>query len=63
MVERAEALRNLVDLRIPLSDALGALAAWPWDSEAALVTVTASAVRGVLRRYLQGELSLSHVTG
>lgn len=54
--DRAAALWALIELRVPIQDAVDRLRAFPWDSETALVTLRAGAVVHVLDRYLAGSL-------
>lgn len=58
---REQALRDVVELRAPLNDAIPALEAYPWDSEEELVTLTTDHVRAVLDRYLDGSLPAEDV--
>jgi hypothetical protein len=55
--DRIEALRDLVALRIPVSEALRAVRTFPWDSDDELVRLTSTATLGILHRFIEGELS------
>lgn len=55
--QREDALRDLVQRRAPVPEAIAALARFPWDSDTELVALTrADAVR-VLQDYLAGTLT------
>jgi hypothetical protein len=54
---RAEALRDLVELRTPIDDAAAVLARFGWDSEDEPVTLTRADALRVLRGYLNGRLT------
>lgn len=60
-VQREEALRDLVERRAPVPQAIAALADFSWDSDTELVNLTrADAVR-VLQDYLAGKLTVQDV--
>ena len=48
---RRRALQDLVELRVPLRVALGALAHYPWDSETEYLTVTRRHILEPLNAY------------
>ena len=57
MHERAEALRDLVELRVPVEDAVAALAPFGWDSDTELVTFTRADALRLVSNYLDRTLS------
>jgi hypothetical protein len=59
--QRQQALRDLLELRVPVNMATGALARFGWDSEQELVTLTRADATRTLTRYLTGELSADDV--
>jgi hypothetical protein len=54
---RVEALRDLVELRVPIRDATAALGRFVWDSDEELVDLTSMDVMQLLNGYLDGRLS------
>ena len=58
---RTSALQALVECRLPLGAAIARVRSFGWDSDEDLVTLRASHVMAVLRRFLAGELSADHV--
>jgi hypothetical protein len=54
---RADALRDLVHLAVPLEQSRTELKQYPWDSQQTLVILSAGHVRDILERYLKGELT------
>jgi hypothetical protein len=59
--QRIEALRDLIELREPISVATGRLRSFPWDIDSALVTLTMNDLIGVIEGYLRRELSETEV--
>jgi hypothetical protein len=59
--ERRRILTGLLDQSIPLEQVRNGLAGFSWDSESELVVFTCAHLRGVLRRFLNGELSADEV--
>ena len=59
--ERADVLRDLITLRVPVADATAALARFGWDSDDELVTLTRADVVRVLRGYTDGALTVDDV--
>lgn len=57
---RAEVLRGLVTLAVPVAEAAGALGGFGWDSDELVVLTRADAAR-VLRRFLDGRLGADEV--
>lgn len=51
MVDRAKSVVDLVELRVPLDEAIRGLREWPWDSDVPLAVLTAADVRRVLETY------------
>jgi|SRR5688572_5441319 hypothetical protein len=60
-MDRATALAALVRMEGPVADASARLQSFPWDSDAALVTVTPGDFARALRRYSLGEISAAEV--
>ena len=58
--DRIAALRDLLDLNLPVATALEALRRFSWDSEE-LVTVTRTQVSGALDRFAAGRLTADEV--
>jgi hypothetical protein len=59
--ERAEALRNLIELREPIPVTICRLRQFPWDSDAEVVTLIRDDMIRILDKYLSGELSNASV--
>lgn len=59
--QRIEALRDLIELREPISIAASRLRSFPWDSDSALVTLTVDDLVRVIDGYLREELSKTDV--
>ena len=59
--QRIEALRDLIELREPISVATSRLRFFPWDSDSALVTFSVNDLIRVIDGYLRGELSKTEV--
>ena len=59
---RVRALRDLVRLRRPVPDAAAALAAFDWDSDEELLTLTRADAIRVLTAHLDGTLTDTDVT-
>jgi hypothetical protein len=57
MDERTEAVRDLVELRVPPGQAAASLQRFPWDSDVELRTLTRVDAVRALRRYGAGGLS------
>lgn len=55
--QREDALRALVELRVPVATATAALASFDWDSDRELVNVTCADAVRVLQQYLAGKLT------
>jgi hypothetical protein len=55
--QRTEALRDLINLRVPVEQAEAALADFGWDSDDDLDTLTRADAIEILRRYQAGELT------
>lgn len=55
--QRIDALRDLINLRVPVEQAESALAEFGWDSDDDLDTLTRADVIHILRRYQAGELN------
>jgi hypothetical protein len=55
--ERRDLLVDLIELRLPLSEAVAAVRELPWDSDVELVLLTRASVGALLQLYLRGELS------
>lgn len=60
-VDRAEALRDLVQLRTPVRTAADRLKSFPWDSDVHVVVLTRADARRLLDSYVRGELTASAV--
>ncbi|HWG73117.1 MAG TPA: hypothetical protein VG184_03570 [Acidimicrobiales bacterium] len=60
-VSRTQALRDLIDLREPVADAVRRLRAFPWDSDAELTVLGPGNVIHVLDLYLHGVLASAEV--
>ena len=58
---RTEALRALVDYRLPIEPVLGELRAFGWDSAQDLAVLEGEDILKLLRRYLDGELTAEQV--
>lgn len=54
---RLAALRDLVELRVPIHDAMAALGRFAWDSDEELVDLTSMDAVRLLNGYLDGRLS------
>ncbi|MGI5213369.1 hypothetical protein [Plantactinospora sp. CA-290183] len=52
--QRVAALRNLIELRLPLDETTTALTRFPWDSDELVVLTRADALR-LIRRHLHGD--------
>lgn len=59
--QRIEALRDLIELRASISVATSRLRSFPWDSDSALVTLTAIDLIRAIDEYLRGDLSKAEV--
>jgi len=59
--KRADALRDLIELRKPLAAAVTQVRMLPWDSDKALVVLTKRDVSRLLDMYLSGQLVASEV--
>jgi hypothetical protein len=57
MDERRDLLKSLVDFTLPASSLRERLAALPWDSEG-VVSLSASQVLQILKRFLDGRISV-----
>lgn len=57
MEPRIKALKDLIHVREPIPKAVSNLRRFPWDSDAALVTLTGRDLLRILDGYLCGELS------
>ncbi|WP_326948645.1 hypothetical protein OG439_07610 [Amycolatopsis sp. NBC_01307] len=55
--QRVDALRDLVQCRRPVRDAVAVLAGYKWDSDVELVNLTRADATRVLRGYLSGALT------
>jgi hypothetical protein len=55
--ERVAALVDLVEVRVPVADAVRRLRHWPWDSDEPLLLLDRAAAVSVLQRYRCGELT------
>ncbi|HTF53221.1 MAG TPA: hypothetical protein VK735_37730 [Pseudonocardia sp.] len=55
--QRAEALRDLIELRVPVKQAATALAQYPWDSDEELDVLTRADALRLLSRYKRQELT------
>lgn len=55
--QRRAAVRDLVELRIPVARAVAELARFGWDSDEELHTLTRAAARRLLQGYRRGELT------
>jgi hypothetical protein len=60
-VGRREALADLVEYRVPLSEVQARLGGFPWD-EAELLDLEVRHVSAVLRRFVDGEIDAAEVT-
>lgn len=60
---RVKALRDLIELRVPLPTAINQLRRFPWDSDTPLTTLTGLDLLRVLNGYLRGELSDADLEG
>lgn len=60
-LSRRDAVRDLVEWRVPVTESLRRLAGFPWDSDDELVQMTRGHVSSVLRRFLNGEVSAQAV--
>lgn len=56
-MNRFEALEDLVRLRRPVAEAIAQMRSFPWDADEELVTLGPTELRGVLRRFLDGQLT------
>jgi hypothetical protein len=59
---RAVLLRQLIEYRLPVETTIAELSTYGWDSEEPHVRLEAKDIKGVLRRYLNEELSSAQVT-
>jgi hypothetical protein len=59
---RAVLLRQLIEYRLPVEATIAELSTYGWDSEEPHVRLEAKDIEGVLRRYLNEELSSAQVT-
>lgn len=59
--ERATALRDLIELRLPVDAAVHALSVYAWDSEQELARIDRSAAIHLLDAYLQERVSSEEV--
>ncbi|MGI5215492.1 hypothetical protein [Plantactinospora sp. CA-290183] len=55
--QRGDALRNLIELRTSLTEAVAALARFEWDSDTELVVLTRLDGMRLLRRYREHDLT------
>ncbi|MEV4805607.1 hypothetical protein AB0K18_36890 [Nonomuraea sp. NPDC049421] len=62
MSGRRRLLADLVELRRPVDEVVGALRSFPWDVERPLVRVRAEDVVRLLRAYLAGAVTADTVT-
>lgn len=56
--QRAEAVGDLVELRVPVEQAAAALARFPWDSDEELHVLTRADALRLLKRYKRQELTV-----
>lgn len=54
---RTDALKSLVELRLPIGQAVAALTRYPWDSDEELLILTRANALRLMRGYQQGELT------
>jgi hypothetical protein len=62
VIERAEALRALIECRLPLEPAISALAALGWDAVEPAAFVSTADVQRLLQRFIVEELTAEQVT-
>ena len=59
---RDELLQRLAEYELPVEPVLGELREYGWDAEEPVFTITRDHLLNILLRYLEGELTCSHVT-